>query len=142
MNDAFIRGFVKQAASHGLNEHEAVAILKEAGAFRNTAAANVRGLDEKIKNDEYIRKNHPFQYALNPLVPGPLSEMYHRLKRREQATTVGHPILGSLRGTPLPVLMGGAKAQEYARNYNPIPGDMQELAQQLQGLQAQQDGMQ
>lgn len=133
MNDAFIRGFVKQAASHGLTEAEAVAILKEAGAYRNTHAGNVRALDDLIANDEYVRKNHPVQYALNPLVPGPLREIAHRLTRRGEAAVTNHPIAGHLPFAGL--VAGGAGAQERARGYDPSSEDVAALQAKLQALQ-------
>jgi len=89
----FIGGFVKQAVARGFAVEKVVEILKQAEfPFRQQEAAKVRGYDEAIEANEYNRANHPYHYALNPFVEGPIAEIKNRVLRRVHTSHVKSPL--------------------------------------------------
>lgn len=56
------------------------------------------------------RKNNLLQYLVNPEVPGPISEVEHRLSRRQHASMLEHPKRTAT--IPLYGLIHGGKAGE------------------------------
>lgn len=64
------------------------------GAMQAAAAGRVRAADEIIGSAKHIHEKHPYQYWLNPLVSGPLTEMLARGDRRASATVASNPVLG------------------------------------------------
>jgi hypothetical protein len=93
MNKEFLQGFMKQAEAYGFNTLESLELLKVAERpYRNEQAAKVRALDESINANKYTRQQDPVQYAINPFVEGPVSEIKNRLTRRYHAAAQQHPI--------------------------------------------------
>lgn len=92
----------------------------EGGPVDLPLAGTVAGLDDVIAGMRRNRHEHPFHYALNPYVAGPVREMASRYARRVAAGAHGSwagqaaaiPSLGIV-----PALMGGAKAKDRARGH-------------------------
>lgn len=88
------------------------------GPFDAELAAEVGNADEHIAAMEHNRAMHPWHYYLNPVVPGPLSNLLTRYGRRINAgmhkswplTLAALPTLGIA-----PAIAGGDEAQNAAR---------------------------
>jgi hypothetical protein len=96
---AHINGFVKRAAEHGLNQEQALAVLKSAGSevgpFDADNMARMLGEELELKAMAHNREHHPAHYYANPFVAGPLTEALTRLHRRRYAGLAGDNGLAS-----------------------------------------------
>lgn len=93
----FTLGFIKVAWSEK---------TKESAKRRAQAAGLLAG------DAARARRETPFQYVLNPFVPGPIDEIYHRLDRRGQASMAEHPKRSSLIPFYAPIRSGKAGKKE------------------------------
>jgi hypothetical protein len=89
LRKAFIKGFEKRAAQHGIDKNAAVKLAAEDGPFSMEQAASAAADEERLKALIYNRKNHLGHYLLNPFVGGPLTEMQTRLSRRTHQANSG-----------------------------------------------------
>jgi hypothetical protein len=61
------------------------------GPYDRDLAARVMAEDDLIAANTSNRKEHPYHYVLNPFVGGPLTELFHRARRRSNAGTLALP---------------------------------------------------
>lgn len=69
---------------------------KEYGAFRSQALAGTPRARAALAGARKVKKEHPVQYYLNPLVPGPITHGLSALRQRVAATAAGAPIRSAL----------------------------------------------
>jgi hypothetical protein len=108
---AYIYGFVKRAAEHGVSEDKALDLLKEKmGPFDAERAADMLAAEVKLKALTHNKKEHPYHYYLNPFVGGPLTEVMTKLDRRGYAGIADDEVLAHhLIGGPLLNMYRGGK---------------------------------
>ena len=128
----FIESFEKTAGGGALNPLDLAAVpfagtdkAKESSKVRAEASA-AQAADAKK-----ARKHNLAQYLLNPHVPGPISEVGHRLMRRHHASKAESPYLTSL--IPLFGEIRGGKAGEKELKKEAVSASM---GDQLRAMQA------
>lgn len=66
------------------------------GAQTANQAAEVAAQDHALGATEFNRRNHPYQYWLNPFVRGPINEIMAAWRQRQAATRTAYPGLAYL----------------------------------------------
>jgi hypothetical protein len=70
--------------------------VKQYGAYRSQALAGVPAAEAAIAGIRKAKAEHPGQYYLNPLVPGPITHGVSLLGRRVAATMANAPLRSAL----------------------------------------------
>jgi hypothetical protein len=116
----------KRASEHGFNQTEAIELYKQAfgekdGPYRQEQAAQMMADEQILKAIAHNKEKHKGHYYFNPLVAGPVRELYNRLSRRFHAASAGYHgglINAAFAGGlgPIPsIVMGDDKRKAIAR---------------------------
>jgi hypothetical protein len=82
-------------------------LAAEDGPYRSQMAAESAGWDKDVAALSKTRANHPLHYWLNPLVPGPLTELRARMNRRRTASNASSGASAAVGALTNPTTLGG-----------------------------------
>jgi len=109
----------------------ATAVLSDTPAGKSSAISEAQAKGHLADHAEKLRSSNPVQYLLNPVLPGPMTELHSKLQRRHYAAAADHPYASNLipfysviKGGPtgLKTASGQGESKTAAKAKKPLQG--------------------